>query len=251
MNALSIKNLQKTYQDGKVKALRGVSLEIEEGSFYGLLGPNGAGKSTLIHSVTGLVIPTSGQASVFGKNAVTEYQQARANVGFAPQEINLDHFLTVQKTLDYHGRYFGMPKNLRQERAKKLMKIFSIYDKKDAMTRFLSGGMKRRVIIARALMHEPKLLILDEPTAGVDVELRHELWQYMERINKEEKITILLTTHYIEEAEKLCDNISLINQGKIIATGTVAELEKTYKKDSLEDVYLEAIYKKNKAGIKI
>lgn len=250
MSALSIKNLQKTYRDGEVKALKGVSLEIEPGSFYGLLGPNGAGKSTLIHSITGLVIPTGGKALVFGKDAVIDYQEARSFVGFSPQEINLDHFLTVEKTLDYHGRYFGMDKKSRKDRAEKLMKAFSIYDKKDALTRLLSGGMKRRVVIARALMHEPKLLILDEPTAGVDVELRHELWQYMERINKEEGTTILLTTHYIEEAEKLCDKISLINKGKIINTGTVDELKKIYKKKSLENVYLEAIYNKNKRGKK-
>lgn len=246
MNALSISNLQKTYSDGKVKALKGVSLEIPEGSFYGLLGPNGAGKSTLIHSITGLVIPTGGSAKVFGKDAVTDYQQARSYVGFSPQEINLDWFLTVEGTLDYHGRYFGMSKEYRKERAEKLMKIFSLTEKRDARTNFLSGGMKRRVVIARALMHEPKLLILDEPTAGVDVELRHELWEYMEKLNKEEGITILLTTHYIEEAERLCDQISLINKGKLIKTGTVDQLKKAYKKKTLEDVYLEAIYKKNK-----
>ncbi len=250
MSALVIKDLQKTYDEGKVKALRGVSLEIAEGSFYGLLGPNGAGKSTLIHSITGLVIPTGGTAKVFGKDAVSEYQEARAMVGFAPQEINLDWFLTVEGTLDYHGRYFGMAKEYRKQRAEKLMKIFSLTDKKETRTNFLSGGMKRRLIIARALMHEPKLLILDEPTAGVDVELRHELWEYMEKLNREEGTTILLTTHYIEEAEKLCDQISLINKGKLIKTGTVDELKKIYKKKTLEDVYLEAIYKKNKGAKK-
>lgn len=246
MNALSISNLKKTYDDGKVKALKGVDLEIPEGSFYGLLGPNGAGKSTLIHSITGLVIPTAGSAKVFGKDAVTDYREARSYVGFAPQEINLDWFLTVEGTLDYHGRYFGMEKAKRKERVEKLMDIFSLTDKRNAKTNFLSGGMKRRVIIARALMHEPKLLILDEPTAGVDVELRLELWEYMEKINKEEGTTILLTTHYIEEAERLCDKISLINNGKLVNTGTVDELKKAYKKSSLEDVYLSAIGKKEK-----
>lgn len=250
MSALVVKDLQKTYDDGKVKALKGVSLDIAEGSFYGLLGPNGAGKSTLIHSITGLVIPTGGTAKVFGKDAVSEYQEARAMVGFSPQEINLDWFLTVEGTLDYHGRYFGMSKERRKERAEKLMKIFSLTEKRNARTNFLSGGMKRRVVIARALMHEPKLLILDEPTAGVDVELRHELWEYMEKLNKEDGTTILLTTHYIEEAERLCDKISLIDQGKLIKTGTVDELKKAYNKKTLEDVYLSAIYKKNGKGKK-
>lgn len=247
MSALVVKDLQKTYDNGKVKALKGVSMEIPEGSFYGLLGPNGAGKSTLIHSITGLVIPTDGTASVFGKDSVKEYQEARKMVGFSPQEINLDWFLTVEGTLDYHGRYFGMDKQKRKERTEKLMKIFSLTDKRDAKTNFLSGGMKRRLVIARALMHEPKLLILDEPTAGVDVELRHELWEYMAKINKEEGTTILLTTHYIEEAEKLCDKISLINHGKLVKTGTVAELKKAYKKKTLEGVYLSAIGKKELA----
>ena len=246
MNALEIIKLEKTYAGG-VKALKGVSIDIPEGSFYGLLGPNGAGKTTLIHSITGLVIPTGGQALVFGKDAVDEYKEARTFVGFSPQEINLDWFLTVEQTLDYHGRYFGMNKKSRKERSEQLMKAFSLLDKKNTKTNFLSGGMKRRVIIARALMHEPKLLILDEPTAGVDVELRHELWDYMTRINKA-GTTILLTTHYIEEAEKLCDKISLINKGNIVKTGTVSGLKKSYRKKTLEEVYLAATGKKKLFG---
>jgi ABC-2 type transport system ATP-binding protein len=242
ISALKIDKLEKTYEDN-VEALQGVSLDIPEGSFYGLLGPNGAGKSTLIHSVTGLVVPTGGRALVFGEDSVKDYKEARTFVGFSPQEINLDWFLTVEQTLDYHGRYFGMDKAYRKERSERLMRAFSLLDKRNAKTNFLSGGMKRRVIIARALMHEPKLLILDEPTAGVDVELRHELWDYMRRINKA-GTTILLTTHYIEEAEKLCDRISLINEGKIIKTGTVTELKKAYKKKTLEEVYLAATGKK-------
>jgi ABC-2 type transport system ATP-binding protein len=234
--------LKKTYDSGTV-ALKGVDLEIPEGSFYGLLGPNGAGKSTLIHCITGLAIPSGGHALVFGKDSVTEYREARRHVGFSPQEINLDWFLTVEGTLEYHGRYFDMPREERKKRAKDLMEAFSLTDKAKTFTRFLSGGMKRRVVIARTLMHKPKLLILDEPTAGVDVELRHELWQYMKKLNKD-GTTILLTTHYIEEAEKLCDTISLINGGEIINTGTVKELKKTYKKKTLEEVYLEATGKK-------
>ena len=242
MEALSVQKLEKTYATG-TKALKGIDLDIPEGSFYGLLGPNGAGKSTLIHCITGLAIPTSGHALVFGKDSVSEYREARSYVGFSPQEINLDWFLTVEGTLEYHGRYFNMPREERKKRAEQLMKAFSLTDKRKTFTRFLSGGMKRRVVIARALMHNPKLLILDEPTAGVDVELRHELWEYMKKLN-ENGTTILLTTHYIEEAEKLCDKISLINNGKIIKTGTVSEL----KKKTLEEVYLKAMGNKKLNG---
>jgi ABC-2 type transport system ATP-binding protein len=237
--ALEVSKLQKVYGSG-TKALKGIDLEIPEGSFFGLLGPNGAGKSTLIHCIMGLAIPTSGTAKVFEHNVVKDYQAARYHVGLAPQDINLDWFLSVEDTLDYHGGYYGMPKNERKERIEELLEIFSLTDKRDVNTRFLSGGMKRRVVLARAMMHRPKMLILDEPTAGVDVELRLELWRYMKKINKE-GTTILLTTHYIEEAEQLCDSLALINHGKIIKTGTSKQLMKTYNKKTLEDVYLHFI----------
>lgn len=239
MNALEVKKLSKKYDSG-TEALKGIDLTIPEGSFFGLLGPNGAGKSTLIHSLMGLAKPTGGQALLFGHNVVSDYQVARSYVGLAPQEVNLDWFLTVKGTLDFHGGYYGMPKKERMKRIDELLEVFSLKDKADTNTRALSGGMKRRLVIARALMHQPKMLILDEPTAGVDVELRLELWQYMRKVNKE-GTTILLTTHYIEEAEQLCDNLALINKGEIIKTGTVNELKKAYKKKTLEDVYLEII----------
>lgn len=239
MDALEVKNLKKTYSSG-TKALKGIDLVIPEGSFFGLLGPNGAGKSTLIHSLMGLTIPSSGTARVFGHDVVDDYRVARSYVGLAPQEVNLDWFLTVKDTLDYHGGYYGMKKADRQERIKELLEVFSLTDKADVNTRMLSGGMKRRVVLARAMMHRPKMLILDEPTAGVDVELRLELWKYMQKVNKE-GTTILLTTHYIEEAEQLCDQLALINHGKIIKTGTSRELKKAYNKKTLEDVYLEII----------
>jgi len=239
MNALEVKNLKKTYASG-TEALKGINLQIPEGSFFGLLGPNGAGKSTLIHSIMGLAIPSSGSARVFGHDVVNDYQTARSYVGLAPQEVNLDWFLTVRDTLDYHGGYYGMKKSDRKERIEELLEVFSLTDKADTNTRLLSGGMKRRVVLARALMHHPKMLILDEPTAGVDVELRLELWKYMQKVNKE-GTTILLTTHYIEEAEQLCDQLALINQGEIVKTGTSGELKKAYKKKTLEDVYLEII----------
>ncbi|WP_037497993.1 ABC transporter ATP-binding protein [Solirubrobacter soli] len=236
MHALDIEDLVKRYPTG-TEALKGVSLHIEEGEFFGLLGPNGAGKSTLIHCTTGLAQPTSGAIRVFGHDAVHHYGDARMAVGLAPQELNLDWFLTLEEQLDYHGGYFGMPRKERRERARELLDEFSLTAKKDDRTRTLSGGMKRRLVLARALMHRPKLLILDEPTAGVDVELRLELWHYVQRINAE-GTTILLTTHYLEEAEQLCNKIAFINGGEIVATGTSGDLAEQYGVRSLEDAYL-------------
>jgi ABC-2 type transport system ATP-binding protein len=240
--ALQITDLTKRYPTG-TEALRGVSLTIRPGEFYGLLGPNGAGKSTLIHCTTGLAKPTSGSIRVFGHDAIDHYEQARLAVGLAPQDLNLDWFLTLEETLDYHGGYFGMPKRERRERARELLEAFSLTAKRNDRTRTLSGGMKRRLILARALMHRPKLLILDEPTAGVDVELRLELWHYVQRINAE-GTTILLTTHYLEEAEQLCDRIAFINDGQIVAQGTSGELAARYGVRSLEDAYLELVGRK-------
>jgi ABC-2 type transport system ATP-binding protein len=240
--ALQITDLVKRYPTG-TEALRGVSLEIGAGEFFGLLGPNGAGKSTLIHCTTGLASPTSGGIRVFDHDAVEGYGEARLAVGLAPQDLNLDHFLTVAETLDYHGGYFGMPKRDRRERAAELLEAFSLTGKRDDRTRTLSGGMKRRLILARALMHRPRLLILDEPTAGVDVELRLELWHYVQRINAE-GTTILLTTHYLEEAEQLCDKIAFINGGEIVAQGTSGELAARYGVSGLEDAYLELVGRK-------
>jgi ABC-2 type transport system ATP-binding protein len=240
--ALQITDLVKLYPTG-VEALKGVSLEIGEGEFFGLLGPNGAGKSTLIHCTTGLAQPTAGDVRVFGNDAVHHYEQARVAVGLAPQEPNLDFFLTVEETLDYHGGYFGMPKRERRERSKELLEEFSLTEKRNDRTRTLSGGMKRRLILARALMHRPRLLILDEPTAGVDVELRLELWHYVQRINSE-GTTILLTTHYLEEAEQLCNRIAFINHGEIVASGSSGDLAEMYGVRSLEDAYLTLVGRK-------
>jgi ABC-2 type transport system ATP-binding protein len=241
-SALHIENLVKRYPTG-VEALRGVSLDIAPGELFGLLGPNGAGKSTLIHCATGLAQPTSGEIGVFGHDAIHDYGPARQAVGLAPQELNLDWFLTVEETLDYHAGYFGMPKRERRERARELLETFSLTEKSDERTRTLSGGMKRRLILARAMMHRPRLLILDEPTAGVDVELRLELWHYVQRINQE-GTTILLTTHYIEEAEQLCDRIAFINEGQIVGEGTSGELAARYGVASLEDAYLALVGRK-------
>jgi ABC-2 type transport system ATP-binding protein len=242
VKALHISDLVKRYPTG-TEALKGVSLDIEPGEFWGLLGPNGAGKSTLIHCTTGLAQPTSGEIEVFGHDAIVHYEDARLAVGLAPQELNLDWFLTVAETLDYHAAYFGMPKSERRERAAELLESFSLADKRDERTRTLSGGMKRRLVLARALMHRPRLLILDEPTAGVDVELRLELWHYVQRINAE-GTTILLTTHYLEEAEQLCDRVAFINKGEIVASGTNAELAAQFGVASLEDAYLALVGRK-------
>ena len=242
MKALHIESLEKRYPTG-VEALRGVSLDIEEGEFFGLLGPNGAGKSTLIHCTTGLAQPTGGSISIFGHDAIEHYAEARQAVGLAPQEPNVDWFLTVEETLDYHAGYFGMPKRERRERAKELLETFSLTEKRGERTRTLSGGMKRRLILARAVMHRPRLLILDEPTAGVDVELRLELWHYVQKINQE-GTTILLTTHYLEEAEQLCDRIAFIAAGQIVAEGTSPELAARFDVPNLEDAYLALVGRK-------
>jgi ABC-2 type transport system ATP-binding protein len=234
--ALHVVDLEKRYPTG-VEALRGVSIDIEPGEFYGLLGPNGAGKSTLIHCTTGLAQPTGGSIEVFGHDAIGGYAEARQAVGLAPQEVNLDWFLTAEETLDFHGGYFGMPKRERRERTKELLETFSLTAKADERTRTLSGGMKRRLILARALMHRPRLLILDEPTAGVDIELRLELWHYVQKINQE-GTTILLTTHYLEEAEQLCNKIAFIADGQIAAVGTSEELAARFDVANLEDAYL-------------
>ena len=243
LHALHIEDLVKRYPTG-VEALRGVSLDIRPGELFGLLGPNGAGKSTLIHCTTGLAQTTSGTIEVFGHDAIGKgYGEARQAVGLAPQEVNLDWFLTVEETLDYHAGYFGMPKRERRERTKELLETFSLTEKRDERTRTLSGGMKRRVVLARAMMHRPRMLILDEPTAGVDVELRLELWHYVQRINAE-GTSILLTTHYIEEAEQLCDRIAFINEGQIVGLGTSAQLADRFGVANLEDAYLALVGRK-------
>lgn len=238
-SALHITDLEKTYNTG-VEALKKVSLDIQPGEFFGLLGPNGAGKSTLIHCTTGLAQPTGGQIEIFGHDAIDHYKEARRAVGLAPQDLNLDWFLTLEESLDYHGGYFGMPKKERKERISELLETFSLSEKRHDRSNTLSGGMKRRLILARALMHRPPLLILDEPTAGVDVELRLELWHYCQKIN-EEGTTILLTTHYLEEAEQLCSRIAFIKDGQIVATGTNAEVAARFGVSSLEDAYLQLV----------
>ena len=237
--ALRIEDLRKTYSNGFL-ALDGVSLEVEAGKFFGLLGPNGAGKTTLINSVVNLVRPDAGSVEVFGRDAYSEFREARRIIGVSPQEVNLDKFLTVQETLVFHAGYYGVPKKKARERAEELLERFGLTDKRDQRTNTLSGGMKRRVLFARALIHDPKVLFLDEPTAGVDVELRYRLWGYIRELNRG-GMTILLTTHYLEEAEALCGEIALIDGGNIVARGSSEDLKNDYGARNVEEVYMKVI----------
>lgn len=229
-----IDDLVKTY--GTNTAVDGVSLTIERGAFFGLLGPNGAGKSTIIGCMTGTTRITSGMITIDGLDVVEDYKEARKKVGISPQEFNIDFFGTVWRILDYNAGFFGIQKADRDARVERLLEQFRLTEHRDKSFNELSGGLKRRVMLARALVHDPDLLILDEPTAGVDVELRHDLWKYLQDFNKEGK-TIILTSHYLEEVEYLCDEIAIINKGKVVAEGTKDEFVKDGK--SLENRYLE------------
>jgi ABC-2 type transport system ATP-binding protein len=237
--ALLVERLTKVYADG-TRALNELELRIPSGCFFGLLGPNGAGKTTLIGAIAGLVRAPAARAFVFGHDAIIDLE-SRLLVGVAPQEVHLDRFLTARELLAYHGRYFGLPKLEAQQRADELLEVFDLAAKANTKPNRLSGGMRRRLLIARALVHRPRLLILDEPTAGVDLELRHELWRYLRRLHGEEGLTVLLTTHYLEEAEALCERIAFIRSGRIAAEGTAAELTTRFGGERLEDAYVEAM----------
>ena len=237
MSALALKALTKRYDDGLL-ALSDFDLEIPEGSFFGLLGPNGAGKTTLISAVCNLIRITSGEIRVFG--APHDSLEARGLIGLAEQDINLDRFLDVEETLVYHGGYYGLRRGAARQRAHEMMDVFDLHGKAKVRAPKLSGGMRRRLLLARALMHQPRLVILDEPTAGVDFELRMELWRYIRRLHGE-GTTILLTTHYLEEAEELCEEIALIRGGALVARDTADALRDAYEAASLTDVYLKAM----------
>jgi ABC-2 type transport system ATP-binding protein len=237
--ALLVERLTKVYADG-TRALDELQLRIPSGCFFGLLGPNGAGKTTLIGTVSGLVHAPADRIFVFGHDTVTDLA-SRLLVGVAPQDVHLDRFLTARELLSYHGRYFGMPTLEADQRADELLEVFDLGAKARTKPNRLSGGMRRRLLIARALVHQPRLLILDEPTAGVDLELRHELWRYLRRLHAEHGMTVLLTTHYLEEAEALCERIAFIRAGRIAAEGTPNELRERYGGERLEDAYLEAM----------
>ena len=230
--ALEVKNLRKVYEGG-LEALKGINLSIPQGSFYGLLGPNGAGKTTTIGIITGLVNITGGSASVLGFDSVTEFRQARKLIGLSPQELNFDVFFSIGELLELQAGYYGLSNKEAKERTTIMLEQFGLAEKRNSRARELSGGMKRRVQIAKALVHDPQIVILDEPTAGVDIELRHMLWDYLRQINVEGK-TILLTTHYIEEAEQLCETVSIINDGNIIVTDSPEKLTRAHGMSGLE-----------------
>jgi len=231
--ALEIENLVKRYD--KTIAVDGISFKIKQGEFFGFLGKNGAGKSSTIHSITGIARFQEGTIKVFGHDVVKDYREARKKVGLSPQEFNMDFFATARKMLNFVGGYYGMRKNERKERIEELLKQFDIEEHADKQFQQLSGGLKRRVILARAMIHNPDLLILDEPTAGLDVELRRELWGYLQKINEAGK-TIILTSHYLEEVEMLCNRIAIISDGKIVAIGDKSEFVK--EGSNLEQTYL-------------
>jgi ABC-2 type transport system ATP-binding protein len=231
-SAISILGLQKKY--GAAWALRGIDLDVPKGDFLAFLGPNGAGKTTTIHSITGLCNFDAGSIKVFGSDVVKDYRKTRPLIGLCPQEVNLDPFLSIQGVLVYQAGYFGVPKPLAIERSEKLLRQFGLYEKKGVDFRKLSGGMKRRLLICRSLVHDPEILILDEPTAGTDVELKHHVWDYLKEINQKGK-TIFLTTHYMEEAQRLAKTIVIIDKGRILHHGSKEAL---VRDGSLEEIFL-------------
>ncbi len=226
MNAIAIQGLRKVF--GTVEALAGIDLQIGDGEFFGLLGPNGAGKTTLINALFGLVRPDAGSISVFGLDFPAQMLTAKKWMGLCPQEVNAHNFVPIEKVLNFQGGFFGLTPTQSTQRAEVLLKQFGLWEKRQQGRIHLSGGMQRRLLIARAMMGSPKLLVLDEPTAGVDVELRHEMWEMLKNLNQS-GTTILLTTHYIEEAELLCQRVAVMNLGKVVALGTPKELIEKWK----------------------
>ncbi len=220
--ALSIRNLKKVYRGG-VEALRGIDLDVQEGDFFALLGPNGAGKSTTIGIISSLVNKSSGQVTIFGKDLDTHKSEAKTFIGLVPQEFNFNQFEPVEEVLINQAGYYGIDRPLARERAERYLRELGLWEKRRQMARQLSGGQKRRLMIARALVHEPKLLILDEPTAGVDIEIRRSMWSFLRETNAR-GTTIILTTHYLEEAESLCRNIAIIDHGEIVENTSMKRL---------------------------
>ena len=222
MQALSISNLTKTYRNG-VEALKGIDLDVEQGNFFALLGPNGAGKTTTIGIITSLVNKSGGTVSVFGHDIDREIAVAKSCIGVVPQEINFNQFESVETILLNQAGFYGIPRPLARQRTERYLKQLQLWDRRRSTARTLSGGMKRRLMIARALVHEPRLLILDEPTAGVDIEIRRSMWEFLRETN-ERGVTIILTTHYLEEAEHLCRNVAIIDKGRIIVNDRMSNV---------------------------
>jgi ABC-2 type transport system ATP-binding protein len=237
--AIEVTNLRKTYAGG-TEALKGVTLSVEEGDFFALLGPNGAGKTTMIGILTSLVTASSGSAKVFGASLETNKDLAKTYIGLVPQEFNFNIFEKVIDIVVTQAGYYGIRRAEALERAEELLKALGLWDKRDQPSQSLSGGMKRRLMIARGLIHQPRLLILDEPTAGVDVEMRLGMWDFLRKLNQQ-GTTIVLTTHYLEEAEELCRNIAIINKGVIAVNESMQGLLERHGKESLEKVYLDII----------
>ena len=233
VSAISIKGLTKDYKE--LRAVDNVSFDIEEGDFFGFLGPNGAGKTTTIHSIVGLVKFQKGTIEVFGKDVIKDFREARRLIGASSQEYFFDRYLNIREILIYQAGYYGIKKKDCIKRADMLLKKFGLWDKRKVTTNKLSGGMKRRVTLGKAMIHSPKILILDEPTAGMDVELRLELWEFLKEENKK-GTTIFLTSHYLEEVEQLCKNIGIIHKGKLVKLGSKNEITKDKK---LQDVFLQ------------
>ncbi len=227
--ALSIRNLTKVYNN-KLEALKGISLDVMPGDFFAVLGPNGAGKSTTIGIISSLVRKTAGDVEIFGVNIDTDFSQAKKFLGVVPQEFNFSMFEKVEDIVLQQAGYYGLPRDYAKTQAEKYLKKLNLWDKRDTPARMLSGGMKRRLMIARALVHEPKLLILDEPTAGVDIELRRSMWDFLREIN-EAGTTIILTTHYLEEAESLCRNVAIIDKGLLVKNTSVKNLLQELRKE--------------------
>jgi len=234
--AIEIRGLEKTYKGG-TQALKGVTLSVEKGDFFALLGPNGAGKTTIIGVLTGLVMKTGGTVEVFGASIDTHPELTKSYIGVVPQEFNFNIFEKVLDIVVNQAGYYGIPRRQALAEAEVILKELGLWEKKGEMAQKLSGGMKRRLMIARALIHKPRLLILDEPTAGVDVELRRSMWTFLRSLNQK-GTTIILTTHYLEEAEALCRNIAIINKGEILANETMDSLIKRHGDKSLEDIFV-------------
>ena len=230
MYALSIKNLTKTYPNG-VQALKGIDFDVEPGDFYALLGPNGAGKTTAIGIISSLVNKTGGEVEIVGHSIDTELEAAKSCLGLVPQEINMNLFDSVENIVVNQAGYYGIGRRLAKERAEKYLNELRLWDRRKDSARNLSGGMKRRLMIARALIHEPRLLILDEPTAGVDIEIRRSMWEFMQRINAE-GTTIILTTHYLEEAENLCRHVAIIDEGRIIENAPMGRVLRKLQRET-------------------
>ena len=244
MSAISFKNLTKQY--GSLTALQSINLDIEEGEFFGVLGPNGAGKTTLISILAGLCKPTSGTATLMGFDVQTQFREARRRLGIVPQELVFDPFFTVRETLEFQSGYFGIKNNAAW--IDEILENLGLTDKANKNMRALSGGMKRRVLVAQALVHRPPVIVLDEPTAGVDVELRQSLWQFISRLNRDGH-TIVLTTHYLEEAEQLCHRIAMMKQGQIVALDTTQNLLARVSQEGHQAADLEEVFMQVMAGV--